>query len=323
MNFNEFKAEVAEKIIDQLSEVEGLRAEVKDVLKNNDQRKTGLILTAGKENVAPVIYLEDFYAELQHGRPFADVLKDIRDIYREHAHMPVAAEDILNVDMRDKVFAVLVDKARNAENLENLVYKDVGSGLALTYRVQVTEVMPDGGQGTVGVSKSMAMTRGLDVNTIHEMAIDSLRRDPIEFRPMEEIMNEFLQGVSANSVEFNENMEVNKDEVMFVLSNQSRFYGASLFFYPGVKETIEKILGEGYFVLPSSKHELIIIPESRGVSPEELSNMVKEVNESQVDSVDQISDTAYFYDPKIKELMPVAEMDVQKVPEIDSPQMTM
>ena len=50
-----------------------------------------------------------------------------------------------------------------------------------------------------------------------------------------------------------------------------------------------------FYVLPSSVHEVIIIPDSFGASPEDLLNMVTEVNEFVVSPVDRLSDNVYHF----------------------------
>ena len=49
-------------------------------------------------------------------------------------------------------------------------------------------------------------------------------------------------------------------------------------------------------MLPSSIHEVIITPDRHQFSYEELSAMVKEINETQVEAEEVLSDHAYYYD---------------------------
>ena len=48
-------------------------------------------------------------------------------------------------------------------------------------------------------------------------------------------------------------------------------------------------------MLPSSIHECILIPEEEGMYQEALTEIVTEINESQVDPREVLSDQAYFY----------------------------
>ena len=58
--------------------------------------------------------------------------------------------------------------------------------------------------------------------------------------------------------------------------------------------------GSNLYILPSSVHELIVIPESRlgniDMALSGLKNMVETVNKEEVSSEDKLSDSVYYYD---------------------------
>ena len=66
--------------------------------------------------------------------------------------------------------------------------------------------------------------------------------------------------------------------------------------YEGVLRKIAEIFGENYYILPSSIHELILIPESRCPKEPELEEMICEVNETQVEEEEILAWRAYYYD---------------------------
>ena len=55
-------------------------------------------------------------------------------------------------------------------------------------------------------------------------------------------------------------------------------------------------MGENFFVIPSSVHETIIVAESEAPGREELRSMIEEINETQVEAEEVLSDRAYYYD---------------------------
>lgn len=62
-----------------------------------------------------------------------------------------------------------------------------------------------------------------------------------------------------------------------------------------VLDKIGELLGQDYYVLPSSLHEVLItIAEEKDVRT--LQEMVHEINETQVDAEDLLSDKVQFYD---------------------------
>ena len=59
---------------------------------------------------------------------------------------------------------------------------------------------------------------------------------------------------------------------------------------------LQESLKEKFFnVLPSSVHEVIIVPESSQIRQSELERMVREINETQVPEEEILSNHAYFY----------------------------
>ena len=65
--------------------------------------------------------------------------------------------------------------------------------------------------------------------------------------------------------------------------------------YEEWKSAVSEI-NDNFFVIPSSIHELILIPESFGMNRQQLEAMVKEINETEVAREEVLSDTVYYYD---------------------------
>lgn len=83
---------------------------------------------------------------------------------------------------------------------------------------------------------------------------------------------------------------------LYLLTNESALYGAAVLLYPGVLEQVSKQLGGSYFVLPSSVHEVILLPD-HGEDPEELLEIVTEINHTQVAEEEILTDAVYKYEP--------------------------
>ena len=115
---------------------------------------------------------------------------------------------------------------------------------------------------------------------------------PYELKTMKAVIQELTDTESED-----------KEDVMYVLSNRSRSYGAAAILYKGRLEGIGEYLKEDYYVLPSSVHEVIIIPQSAAPGQEELSDLVTEINTTQVDAEEVLSNHAYYYDRKKKKLL--------------------
>ena len=97
----------------------------------------------------------------------------------------------------------------------------------------------------------------------------------------------------------NEKMDMEAiEKPMFCLTNKDKMNGASLLLQEDIRKQIGECLGSDYFVIPSSIHEVLILPDNGIFQVPELNAMVKEVNETKVEREEQLSDKVQFCDGK-------------------------
>lgn len=89
---------------------------------------------------------------------------------------------------------------------------------------------------------------------------------------------------------------------MYVLTNASKVNGSGILARDGVLDKIGELLGKNFYVLPSSIHEVLIVPDNGDMQAKELESMVKEVNATQVAPADLLSDKVQYYDRAAKTL---------------------
>ena len=92
---------------------------------------------------------------------------------------------------------------------------------------------------------------------------------------------------------------------MYLISNTASIHGAAAVLYPSVLSALAKRLDGSFYLLPSSIHEFIAVPFKREYAPEELREIVREVNESQVEEEEYLSDQIYYYDRDKKVIVKV------------------
>ena len=83
---------------------------------------------------------------------------------------------------------------------------------------------------------------------------------------------------------------------ILVVFGKDGMSGANVLMNDKVLNEIEERMGEGFYVLPSSIHEVLVVPKSCGMSERELAQMVREVNASQVAEKEQLSDSIFKYE---------------------------
>ena len=87
------------------------------------------------------------------------------------------------------------------------------------------------------------------------------------------------------------------DPRMYIFTNESGYLGASAILNSRALKEFDKKSGNEthkFFMLPSSIHEVIVIPYDDEYELEELSQLVREVNKTRVRPEEQLADKAYI-----------------------------
>lgn len=83
-------------------------------------------------------------------------------------------------------------------------------------------------------------------------------------------------------------------DYVYAITNEYTRNGFAGIFYPGVLKCLGKRFGN-FYLLPSSIHEALIIPEGTDMSPQQLMEMVHGVNTEVVSPDEYLSDSVYQY----------------------------
>ncbi|MDO4486378.1 MAG: DUF5688 family protein [Bacillota bacterium] len=297
MNQKEFYDEVIEAVKRNIPEElrDELSVELKEVIKNNDIVLHGVVIKAPEQNVVPTIYIEDCIESMPDNASLDDIAGAIIETYAK-GMMEAPEVDNLSLkfeDIKDMLQIQVVEASRNMDRLKELVYKPLEEGMVMLAYVVVRE--DDNGSYRFALPKSIADSYSYDIDKVFDAAIaNSMEKNaPVLSDMMSMIVN---MGEAEYTNPLKDDFRINVGENMYVLSNSSGVMGASALYYPDVKERIADAFGENYYVLPSSLHEVILVPESAGIEIEHLRAMVKDANRSVVDSKDVLSDKVLMYD---------------------------
>ena len=89
---------------------------------------------------------------------------------------------------------------------------------------------------------------------------------------------------------------------MYVMSNETKINGAAAMVFTEKLDEFASEHNANIFILPSSVHEILLIPDNGNMRVSELEAMVRDVNETQVAPDEVLSDNVYFYDKDVKSL---------------------
>ena len=274
-------------------------AEVQEVVKNNNQRLTGITVRTKEINVSPTIYLDDFYSRYLEGESITGIVDHIIRIYEENK-----ADRNLDISFIDdferaknRICFKLVNACQNTDLLSNAPHRIVFDDLAVVYFMTVDQ-RPIG-RGTVTIKNELMKNWNTDEQTLFDHAmVNTPVLDHGEVKSIASVLSQMLgERLDRESSEEFYDLVVEADDVpMYVCSNKSKVFGAAVVLYEGLLKSFAEKIGCDFYILPSSIHETLFIPATDDMDPAILSQMVHEVNGTEVAPQDYLSDSVYYYD---------------------------
>ncbi len=187
--------------------------------------------------------------------------------------------------IKSKLYVQLIGIERNEDLLSHGVYTQI-EDMALVYGMQA-EVWERGYMGYLFTDDLMKKF-GITKMQLHQDAMANVvQMWPVTFRRMEDVVEELSE---QNLLHPNPS-----GAKLYIVSNQLNMTGAAALFYPKMMERISQEIGGDYYILPSSVHEMIVLPDDDMLDPAQLQQMVQVVN-SELDEEDVLTDQIYHYD---------------------------
>ena len=276
-----------EKIVNQLQERMGTEYEIKvtNVTKNNDIQLTGIIMMRESDKVSPTIYLEEPYRRYRNGADIQEIVEGIIDLYREQMR------DInLDIDffrefgcVRDRIFHKVINYEKNRKLLEDIPHFKWCDLAVVFYYAVDEEVL---GRASILIHNSHLVMWGQTTDILYRIAQHNMRKSMPELLiPMQELVEE-MTGIKLNRSE---------DIKMYVLTNRDKLNGASAMLYSEKIGQLADSLQSDLIILPSSVHEVLLVPDEFGRQYDFFRQMVEEVNTTQVEPEEILSFGLYRY----------------------------
>lgn len=331
---------VRKELVRRLSEKlgEGFTVGMETILKNNGVEKTGISIQKDGDILEAVLYprgLEEFcQKELsedgleRHTDECADgpVVKDSADrsmgsMEKERLrYVETCTEELLqqykareDQELREMVHRImdweavrplirpqLLSCKENQRLLGRLVCKRL-QDLAIVYAVQVGLQNEN---GSIYVKRRLLEDWGISEEELHRQALNNMEADGYAIRSLSELLCE--------------EMPVPAEEIgpfPAVLTNQRRLYGAAGILLGDMLKAYAEKMRTNFFLIPSSIHEFLLVPDDGKTAQDLLNLMVREVNETEVREEDRLSDHVYYYDRETKRIEMEKKVPVKHVGE--------
>ncbi len=280
--------ELTEKVIRELKNYYGEEVDVLNGIycKNNGVKLHGITIKEKDQTIAPTFYIESFLDEYNEEKTVEEISNRIISLNRKYSTSKSVDMNFINTyeGVVNRLGFKLINRKMNEEYIEDMPFIQY-LDLAIVFTISMDH---DGfSDGIITVKNELLKMWGVSVNQIFSDAKKNMNAtNPYIFGNILSFIDE--SGLVTK--------ECHSDYKMYVLSNDKKCYGASAILYDNMLERIYTEMNEDYYILPSSVHELIAIPVSGcPQSVGELMNMVKEINSTQLEQQDILSNSIYIY----------------------------
>lgn len=253
--------EFAQAAVDKLVE-RGVSASWRVVEKNNGTEMVGVTLNIG--DVCPTIYVDNTES-MDELNEFVDRCMEIADMGAPEIDMDkILTKKYAKANLKARLANRYANRSAINNEIErnSLIVREVFGDLVM-YAVLEVEV---NGNGTIKVSKGIAEKLGMSKDEILDIA---------------------LANSNAEATEDNEALPF---PLPFkVITNTGRVGGAVSI----LNEEFIAGLGEDFWMIPSSVHEVLLLEPNDEMDPEYMTEMIREVNASQLRPEEVLSDHPY------------------------------
>jgi hypothetical protein len=250
------------------------------MLKNNGVCLDGFSFRTEYRREQPTVYVNHYYREEIRMQEVEEIADQILKVMRQSTLKPGRKlEELLDYEsMKSHIFYRLISREKNEELLKEVPFLP-WLDLALVFYVRVPEDLLE--NATVLLRTAHVKKWGVNIHELYRQAMQNMLRDTITIRPMEQ----FLETYDLTDIHCG----------MYVLCSGYREFGAAAIVDPRVQKLCAQKFRENYYMLPSSIHEVILLPESMATERKELDELVQEVNAKCVSREEFLSDHAYYY----------------------------
>ena len=326
MKYELFTEELTECIINMAEP--GEEVTVRKILKNNDTAFDSVTVKQPGCNMTPTLYFQDLKRSFDEGMQMDELARSVLSFSRTGSGV-WPAEDFDPGDysyFRDKVMFRLVSSGKNRQYLRHRPHRS-NLDLEIVYYYQCR--IGKESMGTISVGDEDLNRWGISEEDIYR---DALRNTPIlnppVICPITDLLNSFTdpdgmpdlgapvrdmdpdgmpdlhapvrdadpdEGVDIGLPVYEPDLYGNAPVPLLVLTNESKYCGAACMLYEGLLRDLSDEIRSDLFIIPSSIHEVLLLPDEGEFSEEELSALVCEINAHFINPSEILSDHVYRF----------------------------
>lgn len=275
----------------------GCRVRLDDVTKNNGVVLRGLTVMRDDSNVSPIIYLNSHYDDYVAGRAaLPDAVRSVLATYSMNKiNRHVDMQFFLDYnDVKKRIACKLVNTEKNKSLLADVPHVEF---MDLSVVFQCVVMQEDPGMASILIRNAHMDSWGVSPDELYRVARENTPRIfPYEIRSVAETLCDLFGETDLEECNHECFLDMFAGDVpMFVLSNRNMTGGAVCMLYEDALRNFAETIGSDFFIIPSSVHELILVPSENEGAVRDIKDMIREINDTQVRDEEILSYSLYFY----------------------------
>ncbi len=272
---------------------DGYKTEKVDIPKTNTMmRGINIVPKEGTTDFTPIVYPENYYEEWMEGGDMDEIITGIKNTIKEtSAAFEPGLSLIKPENARGHIRAAVAGYEGNETWLDGIPHERI-EDLAVYAKWH----FDDHSAATItnGLANRLEMTK----EEILKMAKENTATE-YKFESLEDALKDSMREMGIDEETIDETFKFGTRSPLYVLTTQDGHDGAALIADPAILKGIRAGLNEDIYILPSSVHEILILPESYMAGDvDALKDMVKSVNDTEVDLQDRLSYEVYEFDAR-------------------------
>ena len=255
--------------------------------KNNGIVYDGLSIFNPECNLAPTIYLNPYYHWYLDGISMEAICENIIETYNERNPQKDFDTSFFTDygKARSNIIAKLINCEKNQELLQKVPHFKF-LDLAVVFQCMVNS--NEDGVATILIHNHHLDFWNITPDELYTVALENTSRlFPYQMENMEELLKDSMPM-------FPQEMQLQSCP-LYILTNEMKLNGASVILYPKLIKKLANDFKSDFVLLPSSVHEWLLIPAESPENISMFSQMVTEVNDTQLSDEEKLSDHAYYY----------------------------
>ena len=299
MVFQEFISTVARRMEERYKEMgQDYSVTITNRERVNRENSSSIVVKKPGQLQQPGIVMNSFYADFSEGKKKMDEIIDqlMKTVEEENLGIQLNGSYFTKDRILKNIRMELINADRNRELLSHVPHRMVAD-LAVIYKY----IIQDTGEGIIGATLTNHTIAGMGIHEdeLFQMAMDNRRENaPYVIGNLEDVIHGLNE--SLGMVETPEEYGLDSFLDCSVLTSQDGLFGASCILYPEAVKELAAAKGGNFFLLPSSIHEWLVIPDV-GIY-DGLEDIVRFVNQNEVGEEEVLSDHVYYYDVQKQEL---------------------